>query len=152
MPWCFCRIILRIYTCHWSRMLISLSIALCWCLLLLGIHYSVSFAWESKGFLSFFIWGWMNLPLSSSIKALRWVHCSFLIHFFIMFVRGRWKLHIVTKLLFRLSLVLLWENSHFPIIFNYFITKENFLNNFIIWSWMLKEHIIHFTASRGIYT
>jgi len=119
---------------------------------------------SSHCILSIFIRCWLNLSLRQSfLNPLRLcvitlrvsTTLSLLINFFILLIGTRRELHIITKLLFRrrrqiLNINLILNIGKLSKIFNNFIWKQHFLNDFIIWPLMLEKWVIDFTSTGGI--
>ena len=79
---------------------------------------------------------------------LRAASLSFLVHLFILLVGLGWKFHLVAELLFGLQAVAsLGEDVKLAVVFDDFVTEEDFLDYLIIRSRVLEEIIVHFTAS-----
>jgi len=82
-------------------------------------------------------------------------HLSIGVHFLILLIRDWWQLHVVviSQLLFRhLNRWLLGEDCKSSIVLEDLIAIQNLLNDFVIWSWMRKEWVVHFTTSSWIYS
>lgn len=73
-----------------------------------------------------------------------------MIHLLVLLISLRWHFHFVTQLLLILKRILLRKDCKLSIVLHNFITKENLVNDFVIWSGMSKEVVIHFRSSSGI--
>lgn len=74
----------------------------------------------------------------------------FLIQLLVLLIRGRGKLHFVSKGLLGFGTRLLRENLQLSIVFNHLVAEEDFLDHFVVRARVLEEGVVHLSPPRRV--
>jgi len=141
--WLLCRLRLIGVACHWStlRVVLSLPGNLLWGLL----QIVVVIALETLRLFSILVRCRLDLSLATPRVVLGRASCSILVLLLVLLIGCRWQLDFISKLF--LWVLAVREYCQLSIVFNNFITEEHFCDDFVVWSHMLEERVIHLTTA-----